>query len=260
MDMKNGKKEILLFVIASFCLLFWECSFPSRNDVGQNDNRDTLVCSKRILNDLELPYDELEYFVTIGRDTSAYSCVITSEKGKCVTADLEFSLKEKYYFNRSYCNENDTTVCGGVRRISERNFRIPCYKDMLNEIDLCLDSASKKHDLRTLRSFKTILSHLGDMAVMTTNNLKAHFSVVDGETYGHTDIAKALEMTTFRDDLNSFFRKYGLEVDDIVCQEEKYLVLKENFLKSQNISKELKVPDHIMDVEVYIGLRDIKEK
>lgn len=257
MDMKNGKKKILLFITASFCLMLGCCSFFSRNEVVQNGSCDTIVCSKKILNDSNFPFDETEYFVVIGQDTSAYSCIIISENNKWGRADLEFALNEKYYFYRNYSNENDTTVCepAGRRRVSAKKFRIPCYKDMLNEIDLCFASVSKKLDMRTLRSFSTFLSHLGDVAAMTTNNLNAHFSVADGEIYKHSNIAKALEMTSFRNDMNGILRKYGLEVDNIETQECVYLISKDHFMKTHNISEKQNVPDSIMDVEVYIGLR-----
>ena len=63
--------KILLFITASFCLMLGCCSFFSRNEVVQNGSCDTIVCSKKILNDSNFPFDETEYFVVIGQDTSA---------------------------------------------------------------------------------------------------------------------------------------------------------------------------------------------
>lgn len=60
----------------------------------QNGSCDTIVCSKKILNDSNFPFDETEYFVVIGQDTSAYSCIIISENNKWGRADLEFALNE----------------------------------------------------------------------------------------------------------------------------------------------------------------------
>ena len=55
--------------------------------------------------------------------------------------------------------------------------------------------------------------------------------------------------------MNGILRKYGLEVDNIETQECVYLISKDHFMKTHNISEKQNVPDSIMDVEVYIGLR-----
>lgn len=243
----------LLFAIAAFCIISLSCSFSSQKCKEQNISNDTVVCSELLF---DTPFEEKEYFVVTGKDTSAYSYAISSSNGKCGTITLYFFVNDKYYMHTKNRDKNDTTAVGGIMNIPKRMFRIPCYKEMLHEIDLCLESASKKIDLSTLRSFNAFLSDLGDIAVLTTNNLNSHFTEKNGE-YLCSDITKALKMTSFIDDLNKVLNKYGFEIEDVICDGMKERFEKGMYLKSQKISKDINVPDYIMNVEVHVNMKKL---
>ena len=248
--------RVLLFVVSFLCVAFLSCSFSSQSSAAQKSSCDTVVCSERIRYDP--PSERREFFVVINQDTSAYSCIINSYGNECVSVELICDSKGKYFMN--VCgDDNDTTAVGEDIWIDpEREFRIPCYKDMLHEIDLCLAAVSKDKDVTSLRSFRAFLSDLGDIAVLTTNNLNSHFVEKNGE-YRHSDIVKALEMTFFAEDLNGMLNKYGVEVGHIFCEGIRYRVERERYLKIQNISKDIKVPDYVMDVEVIVRLKKLEK-
>lgn len=87
----------LLFAITACSLMFLSCSFSSRNDKKQNGDNDTVVHSKLIYN--AAPLQEWEYFVESGKDTSAYSCIITSREGKWGSINMWRNINGKYYFS-----------------------------------------------------------------------------------------------------------------------------------------------------------------
>lgn len=246
----------LLLAIVAFCLMFLGCSFSSHKGKAQNDYNDTVICSK-LIND-EVPYEDWEYFVKYGKDTSAYSCIITSREGKWSSIELWRNIKGKYYFFLGDCNENDTTAIGERIVIPERVLRIPCYKEMLREIDLCIEAASKNKDVTTLTYFSSSLSYLSDIAVLTTNNLLSHFSVRWDGQYNLSDIGKALNMTPFAKDISTILNKYGIEVDRVSCEERRDNFGKDEFLRYKKISKDISVPDTIMNAEVYVSIKNLE--
>ena len=243
----------LLFTIAVFCIMFLSCSFSSQSSKAQDYYNDTMVCVKRISHDDV--WQEKEYFVVINRDTSSYSCILMNSKYG-IRISWESMLTHKRFFDYTCNEEIDTTAFDDKWKESEKEFKVPTYKDMLREIDLCMEAASKDYDLRALRSFNCFLCQLRDIAVLTTNNLEANFNLEENGIYSHSDITKALKMTTFEEDLNRIFKKYGKKVDFIGCHEMRLFIPKENFSTS-NISKDLKIPDRIMDVQVYVKIKNI---
>ena len=248
--------RVLLFVMSFLCVAFLGCSFSSQGGAAQNGVGDTVVCSERIYYDP--PLESMEYFVAVRQDTSAYSCIINSYGNAFVYVELYFGLKIKHCLLMGGDDNDSTTVGEDIWIDPEREFRVPCYKDMLREIDLCLAAVSKDKDVTSLRSFRAFLSDLGDIAVLTTNNLNSHFVEKNGE-YTHSDIAKALKMTSFAEDLNGILNKYGMEVDDIFFDGIKERFERDLYLKTHNISKDIKVPDYVMDVEVIVRLKKLEK-
>lgn len=249
----------LLFATMAFCIMLLSCSFSSQRERKQGDFKDTVVCSEQIPRTYK--YNDCEYFVVIGKDTSAYSCLITSNLGKCITFDLKFSSIKKYFSRFGLVDENDTTAVTIRKGIEpQRKFRTPCYKDLLHEIELCFEVASKNLDLSTLHGFHSFLSDLGDIAVLTTNNLNLHFTKRKYGLYDHSDIRKALMMTSFFEDFNRILNKSGLEVEEITCEEMRNILKKDNYLNYANISKGINIPDSIMDVEVFVSIKKLENK
>ena len=249
--------RVLLFVVSFLCVAFLSCSFSLQSGVAQKNSCDTVVYSELIENNYSFPLEEREYFVAVNQDTSSYSCVLAkSDIG--IRASWHSDIYNKFFFNNVYGETDDTAAVDSNWQEPERKFRVPGYRGMLRELDLCLAAASSDYDLRTLRSFGIILSCLGDVAVLTTNNLNSHFVEKDGE-YTHSDIAKALKMTSFAEDLNGILNKYGVEIDDVSCQELRYRFEIENYIESHNISKDIKVPDYVMDVEVIVRLKKLEK-
>ena len=253
--MEDKSMKGLLFAIAAFCIISLSCSFSSQNRVALKNNNDTVVCSELLF---DIPFEEREYFVVIGTDTSAYSCAINSEKGKCGTMKLYFTVNDKYYTCNEYSDEKDTTIGSKIRIESEREFYIPCYEKMLREIDLCIEAASKDKDVTTLTSFSSSLSYLGDIAVLTTNNLLSHFSVRRDGLYYLSDIGKALNMTSFAKDMSKILNKYGIEVEQVSCEERRDNFGKDEFLRHRSISKGINVPDTIINAEVYVSIKKLE--
>ena len=252
--MEDKSMKGLLFAIAAFCIISLSCSFFSQKCKEQNISNDTVVCSELLF---DTPFEEKEYFVVTGKDTSAYSCTISSRNGKCGTITLYFFVNDKYYMHTKNRDKNDTTAVGEKINLQKRRFRVPCYKEMLHEIDLCIEAASKNNDVTTLNCFSSFLSDLGDIAILTTNNLNSNFIKRKNGLYDYSDMEKALNMTSFVKDLNKVLNKYGIEADELSCGEMRNILKKDIFLKQNNISKDLKIPDRIMDVQVYVKIKNI---
>ena len=236
--------------LACICLFLLCCSVVAQRTQQNNVLRnDATVCSE-YLPSIDTVYEEKEFFVVTKQDTSAYSCLFTKSE-KHLRLKLVLSLEWKLYdfFNHQNNEPNDTTAFRGILNIPKHSLKIPSYKDLLNEIRLCLNAADKDYDISTLHSFKCQLSDLGDIAVSTTNNLNTKPTLENG-LYEYSSILDALKMTSFENDMNKIFEEYGIKVKSIWCQEVQESFPKETFLKSQNLSKNITVPDSIVDVQV----------
>ena len=245
--------RIIFIFIVQFSLL-QGCVFSQKENRGVFNNSEKRVCVEHIISDYS--WEREEFFIVENQDTSAYSCIFISKENEPIRLELKFSLFMKEFFlNNEF--ESDTTACDGIWNIPTDRFYIPTYKEMMNEIALIMETASLKYNLNQLCSFRTNLSYLSDVAVMTTNTLIATTSNED-KAYRHIDIAKALKTTTFKKDLNKIISKYYLEIDQITCQEEICNVSKKDFLATQKVSHGMIIPDSIVDVEVYISFKTIK--
>lgn len=243
----------LLYCASVFTIMHGCSSFSGKAKQNGMSENDTVVCCKHIAP--EYSWKETEFFVVTNQDTSAYSCLLSNKKGVGTNIELLFSKNEKLYFLNTPFNEiADITAIGDIKSTPKRNFYIPTYKALLNEIDLCLGKAHKEYDLDTLRYFSTRLSYLSDIAVLTKNILDSTF-IMENDTYSHIDITRALKMTTFENDLNSILKKHNAQVARISCQEMRINIPKDSFLKIQNISNGINIPDSIVDVEVSVKLK-----
>lgn len=164
----------------------------------------------------------------------------------------------KKYFQSISGSSNDTTAF----RISDsinHEYHIPEYKELIHEIELCLDAASKVYDLTTMDAMSGFLSTFGDIAVMTTNQLNANCKLNEHGYYWHSDMTKELAKTPLAEDLSIMLKKYNRRVKRISCQEGLVSVPKEAMLDS-NISKDLSIPDKVWEVSLYIKLEPLQQK
>lgn len=254
--MKIEIKKILLPIVllaasASFTLTGQSCSMPKGNT-----QPDTIVCSK-IVGPKNEERKETEFFVVTKNDTSAFSLIVATRENK--VGWIEFDMfPAKKYFQSISGSSNDTTAF----RISDsRNheYHIPEYKELIHEIELCLDAASKVYDLTTMDAMSGFLSTFGDIAVMTTNLLNANCKLNEHGYYWHSDMTKELAKTPLAEDLSIMLKKYNRRVKRISCQEGILTIPKEAMLDS-NISKDLSIPDTVWEVSLYIKLEPLQQK
>lgn len=253
-------KTIFLLLISLAVIL--GCSFSSQRSMSQKENTsDTVVCSEPLYQ--EFRENMKEFFVIANNDTSAYSCIIYNYRPRGTKIELNLNLYDKEYSFRKKIddasNVDDTSAVGGSVQMPTRWLRIPSYKELLHEIALCLRAASKEYDLSKLYSLHSYLSDLGDIAVMTTNNLNARYKPKENGCYWGSDIEKALKETSLKNDLNGIFKNYGVEIYDISCYEIVGMLNKDVFLKSEKISEGIEVPDEIADCEVLLKIRPIEK-
>lgn len=254
--MKIGIKNfflpiLLLAASASFILAGQSCSMPKGNT-----QPDTIVCSK-IVGPKNEERKETEFFVVTKNDTSAFSLIVATRENK--VGWIEFDMfPAKKYFQSISGSSNDTTAF----RISDsRNheYHIPEYKELIHEMELCLDAASKVYDLTTMDAMSGFLSTFGDIAVMTTNLLNANCKLNEHGYYWHSDMTKELAKTLLAEDLSIMLKKYNRRVKRISCQEEILTIPKEAMLDN-NISKDLSIPDKVWEVSLYIKLEPLQQK
>lgn len=254
--MKIGIKKFFLPIVflaasASFILAGQSCSMPKGNT-----QPDTIVCSE-IVGPKNEEWKRTEFFVVTKNDTSAFSFIIETRENK--VGWIEFGLfPAKKDFQSINGSSNDTTAF----RISDsRNheYHIPEYKELIHEIELCLDAASKVYDLTTMDAMSGFLSTFGDIAVMTTNLLNANCKLNEHGYYWHSDMTKELAKTPLAEDLNIMLKKYNRRVKRISCQEGILTISKEAML-DRNISKDLSIPDKVWEVSLYIKLEPLQQK
>ena len=254
--MKIGIKNFFLPAVflaasASFILAGQSCSMPKGNI-----QPDTIVCSE-IVGPKNEEWKRTEFFVVTKNDTSAFSFIIETRENK--VGWIEFDMfPAKKYFQSISGSSNDTTAF----RISDsRNheYHIPEYKELIHEMELCLDAASKVYDLTTMDAMSGFLSTFGDIAVMTTNLLNANCKLNEYGYYWHSDIEKELAKTPLAEDLSIMLKKYNRRVKRISCQEEILTIPKEAMLDN-NISKDLSIPDKVWEVSLYIDLEPLQQK
>lgn len=241
------KKILIIFTLLT---VFTNCSVTTRNKISNKNKQDTIVCSENILYDYSL-HEEKEFFIVAQQDTSAYSFIFSQSTNGNIRMEVSFMKDCKMFFFNSDTNKKDTTAVGGFIK-KHNSFHIPGYKNMLREMELCLNTASKDYDMQKLESVKCNINNLSDIAVLVNNELHDRQEPIKQH---HKVIENALNKTTFKSDLNRIFNKYGICVNKIISQEFMGFIPKKDFLASQNIKEGLDVPDHFYDVEIYIELK-----
>ena len=254
--MEDRLKKILLPAVflaasASFTLTGQSCSMPKGNT-----QPDTIVCSE-IVGPKNEERKETEFFVVTKNDTSAFSLIVATRENK--VGWIEFDMfPAKKYFQSISGSSNDTTAF----RISDsRNheYHIPEYKELIHEMELCLDAASKVYDLTTMDAMSGFLSTFGDIAVMTTNLLNANCKLNEHGYYWHSDMTKELAKTPLAEDLSIMLKKYNRRVKRISCWEE-ILTIPKKAMLDRSISKDLSIPDKVWEVSLYIKLEPLQQK
>ena len=243
------------FLLALFVALMLgiSCSSSSGKVSGNEPEQDTVVRSL-----YDRSEEDCEFFVVTKQDTSAYSCIFSSN-------DMYDRLSMSIYFDRTskFCldinaitADNDTTAfaTGGVVDENDKNY-VPTYTQWLREMELCFKSASKVYDLSRLSYIDAFLPYLSDAAVLASNNLVANFKPKQNGNYWNSDIAKSIEMTPFIGDLNKILDEYGVEVDYVYCEGGWFRIDPDKFIKEKNISKTLKASYDIIGIPVRFRLK-----
>lgn len=214
----------------------------------------TLCCNntQRLHNNKEVLAEQLwngrkEYFVRHGEDTSQCSCVLIPVHSKGIRIEFYTLPFNKYFLHNRNVTPNDTTATEVVMNHYQKRFRYPNDKELMDEIGLCLSSASKDFNLNKLLSFSFRLSDWNNIAVQASKLINK-----DSYSITHCDIDAALQKTSLENNLNSLLKQYRIKVNRIMCQEEIILISKENYIKSCGFSNETDIPDDIIDVEVYV--------
>jgi hypothetical protein len=245
--------KTLLLTLFVALMLGISCSSSSGKVSGNELKQDTVVRSVR-----DRSGEYCEFFVVTKQDTSAYSCIFSSN-------DMYDRLSMSIYFDRTskFCldinaitADNDTTAfaTGGVVDENDKNY-VPTYTQWLREMELCLKSASKVYDLSKLCVIRAFSSDLSDATVLATNNLVDNFKPWQDGYYSHFDIAKSIEMTPLIGDLNKILDEYGLEVEDVSCEGVFVYIDPDKFIKKFNMSKTLKTAYDIIDIPVKFHLK-----
>ncbi len=165
---------------------------------------------------------------------------------------IHLSSESKYYSDVAI---NDTAAVGTDVVEFIDKYYVPTYSQWLREMELCFKSASKVYDLGRLSSIAAFLPYLSDAAVLATNNLVANFKPERDGLYSYSDIAKSIEMTPFKDDLNKILDEYGLEVKEVYCEGPWISIDPDGFIKKNNISKTLKTSYDIIGIPVRFYLK-----
>ena len=236
--------KTFLFALFVALMLGISCS-SSLGKVSVNEpKQDTVVRSVR---DRSGWY--CEFFVVTKQDTSAYSCIFDDEYS--LNMSIHLSSERKFLD----VTDNDTTVADTGMADCTDKYYIPTYAQWLREMELCFKSASKVYDLSRLSYIDAFLPYLSDAAVLATNNLVANFKPERDGLYSYSDIAKSIEMTPFKDDLNKILDEYGLEVKEVYCEGPWISIDPDGFIKKNNISKTLKTSYDIIGIPVRFYLK-----
>lgn len=229
------------------------CSSSSGKVSGNEPEQDTVVRSL-----YDRSEEDYEFFVVTKQDTSAYSYIFHfNDMFDRLSMTVYFSRISKYclFFNAVTAdNDTNAVATGGVVDYTDKYY-IPTYKQWLREMELCLKSASKVYDLSKLCVIRAFSSDLSDATVLATNNLVDNFKPWQDGYYSHFDIAKSIEMTPFKDDLNKILDEYGLEVKEVYCEGPWISIDPDGFIKKNNISKTLKTSYDIIGIPVRFYLK-----
>lgn len=252
---KRGIKSNLLLL-----LLF--CAFASFTLAGQSciteHNKagiDTVVCSG--VTWASRPWEETEFFVTAKEDTSAISCTVSAKDGKAKSINVSLMRNTKICLDTGEL-ELDTSAIG-TERLYPHNFYVPTYKGIIHEIDLCLGAASKTYDLRTTSALRCFLSVFGDIAVMTTNQLKSNYAPNSRGVYPFSEITNELAKTPLVNDMNKVLKKYNLIIQSICCENGLIETYPKEVMTSRNISKKLDVPDNVVEAVIIFDITQLQD-
>ena len=242
-------KTLLLTLPVAFILGISCSSFSEKVSVNELKQDTVVRFIRKIYND---SWEGREFFVVIKKDTSAYSCIFSYRKNRNLNMAIHLSSESKYYSDVAI---NDTAAVGTDVVEFIDKYYVPTYSQWLREMELCFKSASKVYDLGRLSSIAAFLPYLSDAAVLATNNLVANFKPERDGLYSYSDIAKSIEMTPFKDDLNKILDEYGLEVKEVYCEGPWISIDPDGFIKKNNISKTLKISYDIIGIPVRFYLK-----
>jgi hypothetical protein len=237
-------------LISLIALLFFACNSKIKSfdflsvEQEQKGIIDTIVVGKTILSGISSPsYRKKEYFVTIEKDTSIFSCIF-----------LENNINEKIRINFDYdAYKKYSASYSDSIPVIEKKRNTPCrkitYKQQINELSMILKKSLEDFDLNKVQYICFELSSTGDLAINITNQY------MKSKEKNHKYIEQILLNSQFYSDINSVFKPYSIAVEQIFI-EKFFFISKENFYETCKIETEAaKIPDKILDCMVYVEMK-----
>lgn len=198
-----------------------------------------------------------EYFVSRGKDTSAYSFVFDAYKGTTQPRmSVFFSQFHKLQFQNESNRKRDTTVIDYNEReiIMQDRFYLSNYENILHEMSLCMREASKKYHLKEMMYIETQLEYLGDPAA-TVSRIVSPEKIGDKIYHSHKLIDEALKSTSLREDINRTISDYGIEAENIFSSDIIEVFDKGLITKYHLFSDTTSVPNKLIEVKVRVTIR-----
>ncbi len=220
-------------------IIFNGCS----KQTGKNElTGDTIVQIK----DLSREWLEKEFFVTTGKDTSAYSFIFSSIDKKHVCLEIKSSIYDKMFYD--YITESTDTSAFIKESCRKPRYTLRNYHQMLDELSLCLFTASKIYNMDSLSTIMLLSPCLQEISVEISEQL------LGKERYSGDMITSLLKGTSFPKDLDTILKHYNLYVKDARCYN-KVLVISDKSIMREILYKDL-APSIIADFPIRISLKN----
>lgn len=247
--------KIALGILLCF-LSIDKCSGEQNNNQNSNTHDNTVHVDT--LNDFSL-VPEYEFYCSNNRSTSSYSFVIAGDfkSPKDIRMHIVQSTTKKFYDLFELNEEEQLKYFGRLKKGKLKEiYKKRTFDEILEEFEICLDSASHIYNIKSLKEITLDVSDMGDYSVKITNEFKKISPQKTTKEYWlniKRNIEKSVINSGFKECLESILKKYNIKIDTIVCDEEHfYFINKKEFLKRNIVDKEL-APE-----EILCGLIDLK--
>ena len=183
----------------------------------------------------------------------------------CIIPNICFSLyKAKYgLLLKMYDLPNDfdshnpvnDTCAVGTGTKNKRIGKRPNTKELFYLLSFCLKKASEKYDISNIKIIAVSSDVFPEISIQCTNLLKkvSSMSYVPNEK----KMAKAMNETSLRAEMNKLFKPYDIKVKDIIVSQEKgniTMETRDNILKNYNVDENILIPDTILNVWTIITM------
>ena len=211
-------------------------------------NNDTIVHVK----ELDRKWNKKEVFVTIGNDTSAYSFIFSSIDKKRVFLKIAHNIYEKSFYN--YITKDTDTSAYTKEPCRKARYSLRSYRQMLNELSLCLSEASKTYNIDSLATIMTMCMSFQEISVQVSNKF-----LKKNVPFPYRDkLTSLLNETSPPNDLNKILKRYNIEIKNILCCDKVFSITDKEILKKY-LHEDLK-SDSIVDFSIRISLKSIKHR